>query len=169
MPLRVIVLPTIDKDARWQTADSRQKAVPMGTGHRILVIDDDAIFVKATAAVLESHGYHVDTASDGEEGMAKMVEHRPDLVLLDVMMTWPLEGVSVSRDMLARRELRNVPIIMVTSIRNSEFRAALPRGEFLHINSWLDKPCSPSDLVSEVAATLAQRQEQRGDLDEGAA
>ena len=130
----------------------------MDTGYRILVVDDDPIFVKSTKAILESHGYRVDSAQDGEEGLAKMKQEKPDLVLLDVMMAWPLEGVSISRDMMDNKELQGVPIIMVTSIRRSEYRGIFPQDEYLHIDSWLDKPCPPDKLVSEVAATLSRHE-----------
>jgi CheY-like chemotaxis protein len=121
---------------------------------RILVVDDDPIFVKATTAILESHGYEVESAANREEGLAKIQEEKPDLVLLDVMMDWILDGVSLSREMMAQRELRRIPIIMVTSIRGSEYRGAFPQDEYLHIDSWLDKPCPPEKLISEVEKTL---------------
>ena len=133
----------------------------MDAGYKILVIDDDPIFVKATQAILESHGYRVDSARDGEEGLAKMRQDIPDLVLLDVMMGWVLEGVSVTREMMDEKELRSIPIIMVTSIRGSEHRGMFPQDEYLHINSWLDKPCPPSELVSEIEATLSRHEKYR--------
>jgi CheY-like chemotaxis protein len=123
---------------------------------RILVIDDDPIFVKATTAVLESHGYYVDSAESGDAGLIRMKEIKPDLVLLDVMMDWVLDGVSVSREMMNQRELQRIPIIMCTSIRDSEYRGAFPQDQYLHIDSWLDKPCPPEKLVSEVEKTLAR-------------
>jgi|YNPNPStandDraft_1061719.scaffolds.fasta_scaffold05416_9 DNA-binding response OmpR family regulator len=130
----------------------------MNASHRILIIDDDPAFTKATKAVLEAHGYAVDEAKDGEEGLAKMRQQKPDLVLLDVMMAWPLEGVSVSREMMDQRDLQQIPIIMVTSIRSSEHRGAFPQDEYLHIDSWLDKPCPPERLLSEVERTLARHE-----------
>jgi len=133
----------------------------MGAGYKILVIDDDPIFVKSTRAILEFHGYQVDSAQHGDEGLAKMREDTPDLVLLDVMMDWVLEGVSVSREMMEEKELRGIPIIMVTSIRSSEHRGVFPQDEYLHINSWLDKPCAPSKLLSEIEATLSRHQRYR--------
>lgn len=133
----------------------------MDAAYKILVIDDDPIFVKTTRAILESHGYQVDSAQDGDEGLAKMREDIPDLVLLDVMMGWVLEGVSVSREMMDEKELRSIPIIMVTSIRSSEHRGVFPQDEYLHINSWLDKPCAPSKLVSEIEATLSRHERYR--------
>ncbi len=128
----------------------------MNAGRKIIIIDDDPAFTKATKAVLEADGSFVDSAQDGEEGLAKMSQQKPDLVLLDVMMAWPLEGVSVSREMMAQRDLQHIPIIMVTSIRGSELRGAFPQDEYLHIDSWLDKPCSPDQLLAEVERTLAR-------------
>jgi CheY-like chemotaxis protein len=121
---------------------------------RILVVDDDPIFVKATTAILESHGYGVSSAANRDEGLAKIKEEKPDLVLLDVMMDWVLDGVSVSREMMAERELRRIPIIMVTSILNSEHRRVFPQDGYLHIDSWLNKPCPPDKLVAEIEKTL---------------
>jgi DNA-binding response OmpR family regulator len=87
-----------------------------------------------------------------------MQEQIPDLVLLDVMMDWVLDGVSVSRSMMREPALQRVPIIMVTSIRDSEYRGSFPQDEYLHINTWLDKPCSPDQLVSEVEAVLERHE-----------
>ncbi len=127
----------------------------MDSEHRVLIIDDDPAFVKATEVVLESHGYQVDSARDGDEGLAKMEQWKPDLVLLDVMMNWPLEGVHVSREMMKRKELRDIPIIMVTSIVDTQYRELFLQNEYLHIDSGLLKPCSPSALVAEVKRVLS--------------
>jgi CheY-like chemotaxis protein len=131
----------------------------MSVGRKILVVDDDPIYVKSTRAILESHGYQVDSAENGEEALAKMGQEKPDLVLLDVMMDWVLEGVTISQEMMSQRELQPIPIIMVTSIRDSEYRGTFPQDQYLHINSWLDKPCPPDKLVAEVKRTLARHQE----------
>ena len=130
----------------------------MDKAYKILIIDDDPLFVKSTQVVLESHGYQVDSAQGGDEGLAKMKEQTPDLVLLDVMMDWVLDGVSVSREMMKQPGLRDIPIIMATSIRNSEYQSTFPQDEYLHINSWLDKPCAPQDLVAEIKSTIARHQ-----------
>ena len=126
---------------------------------RVLVIDDDPIYVKSTTAILEAHGYQVESASNREEGLAKMAEHKPDLLLLDVMMDWVLDGVSVSREMMEQQDLRRIPIVMVTSILNSEYRGVFPQDEYLHIDSWLNKPCPPDKLVAEVEKTLARHKQ----------
>ena len=128
----------------------------MGQKNKILIIDDDPIYVKSTRAILESHGYQVDSAANGDAGLSKMKQEMPDLVILDVMMDWVLEGVTVSQEMMSQHELRSVPIIMVTSIRGSEYKGLFPQDQYLHINSWLDKPCAPDKLVSEVEKILAR-------------
>ena len=131
----------------------------MGSGQRVLIIDDDPIYTKSTQAILESHGYQVDTAQGGDEGLSKMREQIPDMVLLDVMMDWVLEGVSVSRSMMDDPALNKIPLIMVTSIRSSEYQATFPQDQYLHIDSWLDKPCPPDKLVSEVKRILARHEQ----------
>ena len=103
---------------------------------RILVIDDDPIFVKTTTTILKSHGYQVDSAQGRDEALSKMGEQIPDLVLLDVMMDWVLDGVAISREMMEQKELRRIPVIMCTSIRSSEYQGVFPQDEYLHIDSW---------------------------------
>jgi two-component system OmpR family response regulator len=129
------------------------------SSERILVVDDDPIYLRSSRAVLESHGYQVDTARNGSEALVIMEREKPDLVILDVMMDWVLEGVNVSQEMMSCRELQSIPIIMVTSIRSSEYKGMFPQDQYLYVNSWLDKPCSPDQLFSEVENTLARHKE----------
>ena len=134
----------------------------MESPYRILIIDDDPIYLKVMAAVLESHGYLTESAGDGQEGLEKMRQQPPDLVLLDVMMSWALDGVTVSRQMMEDSKLRRVPLIMVTAIRSTEYSGVFPQDEYLHIDGWLDKPCQPEKLLSEVETVLARHKASRG-------
>ncbi len=127
----------------------------MNSGHKILIIDDDPVWVKAATMILESEGYSVDSAQDGDEGLAKMEQRKPDLVLLDVMMKRPLEGISVSREIARQQKLRDIPIIMVTSVLDTEYSDAFLQSEHLPIASTLLKPCSPSRLLAEVERVLS--------------
>jgi CheY-like chemotaxis protein len=128
----------------------------MADQRRILVIDDDPIFLRTTQSILEAEGYQVDSAQNGDEGLAMAARIKPDLVLLDVMMDWPLEGVSVSEELLNSADLRAIPVIIVSSIRSSEYRGSFPLDRYLHVDSWLDKPCPPDRLLDEVQETLAR-------------
>jgi CheY-like chemotaxis protein len=125
---------------------------------RVLIIDDDPAFAMATTMLLQEAGYKASWAKNADEGLAAMQKEQPDLVLLDIMMDWVLDGVHVSREMSRIPELRDIPVIMVTSIADSEYRGAFPQDEYLHIDSWLFKPVDPARLISEVNR-LAKKKE----------
>ncbi|MCS7283512.1 MAG: response regulator, partial [Anaerolineae bacterium] len=76
---------------------------------RILVVDDDPDFLLICRRILEAEGYHVMEARSGDQALQMMRKTRPDLVLLDVMMTTTLEGVDVSREMEADPQLKDIP------------------------------------------------------------
>ena len=128
----------------------------MATGRRVLIVDDDLAYVKSTELVLSAHGYEVDTARNGDEALAKMQAQTPDLVLLDIMMDWALDGVHVTREMLRQQQLQGIPIIIVSSIVDSEYRDMFPQDQYLHFDVWLDKPCPPSRLVAQVEEVLSR-------------
>lgn len=128
----------------------------MVSGRRILIVDDDPAYIKSTQLVLESHGYVVDSANSGDEALSRLRAQRPDLVLLDIMMDWALDGVNVTRQMLRDRELQGIPVIIVSSIIDSEYRDMFPQDEYLHFDYWLDKPCPPSVLVQRIETVLSR-------------
>ena len=66
---------------------------------KVLVIDDDPDFVEATSVLLESRGYQVATASEGEEGFNKAKEGKPDIILLDVMMKHDTQGFEIAKNL----------------------------------------------------------------------
>ena len=128
----------------------------MVAGYKVLIVDDDPAYTKSTQLVLESHGYEVESASSGDEALVEMRSNSPDLVLLDIMMDWALDGVNVTRQMLRDRELQGIPVIIVSSIVNSEYRDMFPQDEYLHCDYWLDKPCPPDVLVSRIENVLSR-------------
>jgi CheY-like chemotaxis protein len=128
----------------------------MSQPDKILIVDDDPDFVAATRLVLETEGYAVDSASGGAEALARIEHDPPDLMLLDVIMASPLEGVRVSQQMMTRRGLKDIPIIMITSILSTNHAEEFPQDQFLHINAWLNKPCPPAQLLAEVRSALAR-------------
>jgi len=121
---------------------------------KILVVDDDPDFVEATRMVLESAGYDVISAADGDEGLRKVRDEQPDLVILDVIMKTVLDGLYVSQQMADHPEQHDIPILMVTSIANSDYAALFPTDEYVHINDFVSKPISPDDLLRRVRALL---------------
>ena len=90
---------------------------------KILVIDDDADIVEAVKIVLESKGYAIITANEGDAGYKKAEAERPDLVILDVMMKTKDQGFQVSYKLKNNPELSKIPILMLTSVgRETGFR-----------------------------------------------
>ena len=121
---------------------------------KILVVDDDPDFVEITSIILENNGYDVVSASDSEEAIEKMRSEKPDLVLLDIMMSQPLDGVEVSRKMLEDGTLNKVPIIVVSSITDSPHLAEFPSNEYLPLDDWITKPAQPEDLLAKISKYL---------------
>jgi len=120
----------------------------------ILVVDDDPDFVEATRMVLEKAGYDVISAADGDAGLKMAREIKPDLVILDVIMKTVLDGLHMSRQMADDPVQRQTPILMVTSIANSDYAALFPTDEYIHIDDFVSKPIAPDDLLRRVGALL---------------
>ena len=122
---------------------------------KILVVDDDPDFVEATRMVLEAGGYQVVSAADGDEGLRRVRDERPDLVILDVIMTTVLDGLHMSQEMANDPEQHDTPILMVTSIANSDYAALFPTDEYIHIDDFVSKPIKPENLLEKVASLLS--------------
>jgi len=117
---------------------------------QILVVDDNANNVEILRMRLESHGYEVVTAVDGEAGLAAVRDQLPDLILLDIMMP-KLDGVEVCRRIRADTSLPFIPIILVTAKSDpKDVVAALEAGG----DEFLTKPVDHAALVARVKSML---------------
>lgn len=123
---------------------------------RILIVDDDPDFVEIIKIVLESKGYSVVSASEGKEALKMMRKERPSVVLLDVMMSYVLDGLHLSQEMREDPDLRDIPVIMVSSIAGSPYAGMFPTDEYIPIDEWVSKPVNPQDLMKRVAKYIAQ-------------
>ena len=121
---------------------------------RILLIDDDPDFCLAHRLVLESAGYIVDEAANGEEGLAKMQANKPDLILMDVMMTAPLEGYYATQQISDDPALSRIPILMVSAIASTQYAQAFPTDQYLGIREFISKPIEPKKLLAKVKRYL---------------
>jgi CheY-like chemotaxis protein len=131
---------------------------------RVLLVDDDVDFVEVNRLALEQAGFHVMTAYDGDEGFRQAAEHRPDVVVLDVMMRTPEEGFELARRLRGDQRTEKLPLLMLTGV-NEVNRA---RGLFtfsdrdrdatwLPVDRFLEKPIAPERLVPAVREVLAER------------
>jgi CheY-like chemotaxis protein len=118
---------------------------------KILIVDDDPDFVETTRLVLESAGHEVLSAFDGADGLRQVLSHKPDLVILDVIMASVLDGLNLSRDLADDPLTRDIPILMVTSIANTDYAALFPTDEYIHIDGFVSKPIAPQDLLRHAA------------------
>lgn len=126
----------------------------------ILVIDDDPDFLDFCAIVLESAGYRVYTATNAQAGLQIMHEHCPDLVIVDVMMSYTLNGWSVSRQMAQDPVLCQIPVLMVSAIVNEEDQEIFPSDGRIRIDAFMRKPLNPSDLLQRVSELVHHSQSQ---------
>jgi CheY-like chemotaxis protein len=124
---------------------------------KILVVDDDPDFQNATRIVLEKEGHTVIVAKNGDEGYQRSQTDQPDIVILDVMMDSVLDGVSMSQQMHDDESTRAIPILMVTSIANTDYAELFPTDEYIHIQAFLSKPIEPAKLIKQVNKLLAKK------------
>lgn len=123
---------------------------------KILVVDDDPDFVNATRIVLEKHAHQVISATSGDKGYQRAVDDLPDMMILDVIMDTVLDGLSLSQRMHDNPALRDIPIIMVTSIANTDYAELFPTDEYIHINAFMSKPISADELIRQVNKNLSK-------------
>jgi len=123
---------------------------------KILVVDDDRDFIKITSMILQANNYEVVTAANGEQGLKAMRREKPDLVILDVMMSYVLDGIDVRRTMAQDRDLKDIPVIMATSLTAAKAQGALPTDEYVPASEWIHKPIDPDVLLDRVKKSLGK-------------
>lgn len=87
--------------------------------HRILVVDDDPRLLHIVAMYLGIEGYDVASASNGEEGLKQVEAHRPELVILDIMMPG-MDGVEACRRIRADPETAHIPVLMFSALSGDD-------------------------------------------------
>jgi len=118
---------------------------------KILLIDDDVDFVEATKIVLESKPYEVIVAYEGNEGLRKASEEKPDLIILDVIMPVK-DGFTVAEQFKKDPELSKIPVVMLTAYAGMGGETSVPvsAGLTLEAEDYIDKPVSPEELLQRV-------------------
>ncbi|MDH4207704.1 MAG: response regulator [Anaerolineae bacterium] len=124
---------------------------------RILLVDDDPDFVKITKRILDSRGYDVETASSGAQALKTMRSGspKPDLVLLDIMMDYITDGLDVSNAIQRDPLLKDIPVIMVTSLTGVKSQEIFPSDQRVAVRGWLSKPVRAETLLKAVQDSLA--------------
>ncbi len=118
---------------------------------KILVVDDDPTLSELICYSLEAEGYMVLVAGDGQEGMRKFHESRPDLVILDVSMP-KLDGFEVMQRV---REMSDTPVIMLTAQGQED---DVVRGLDLGADDYMTKPFRLGELLARIRSNLRRAQ-----------
>ncbi|MFC1864653.1 response regulator transcription factor [Chloroflexota bacterium] len=124
---------------------------------KILLVDDDLDFVEATKTVLESK-YQVITAYNGNEGLEKVVEERPDLIILDVMMP-EKDGFTVCKELKENPRyyfFSKIPVLLLTAFGRGveETNIPLSAGVNTQAEDYVPKPVSPEELLRRAEELL---------------
>ncbi len=118
---------------------------------KILIVEDEEIVLGLLQKKLSQEGYEVSVARDGEEGLKKMMEIKPDLVLLDVVMP-KMGGFEVMEEMQRDRELKKIPVIVVS---NSGQPVEIDKVRELGARDWLIKTeFDPQEVIDKVKKQL---------------
>lgn len=116
----------------------------------ILIIDDSPTEVQVFSSLLEKNGFRVSSASNAEDGIARVRQERPDLVIMDVIMPG-MNGFQATRTLSRDAATANIPIIIVTTKAMQTDRAwGLRQGA----RDFLTKPIDPRDLISRIHGLL---------------
>ncbi|MBU2552596.1 MAG: response regulator [Proteobacteria bacterium] len=132
----------------------------MGADRNILIIDDDRDLVNSVRIILESRNYRVRTAHNSEEGLKRIEEEAPDLIILDVMMATDTEGFDLAYKLNRNPQTKDIPILMATAFPQKmaqegpeSFQHIL--GETWPVSLFLEKPIDPEELLSAVEDLLS--------------
>ena len=123
---------------------------------KVLVCDDERNIVRMIQVSLSREGYDVVTAYDGKEGLEKVKEEKPDILVLDVMMPY-MDGFEVLKTLRREPETENLPVIMLTAKAQDK---DVFEGYQFGADMYLTKPFNPRELISFIQRLSSGAQEQ---------
>lgn len=128
----------------------------MSERKQLLMIDDDPDFVEGIQSILKKK-YDVDVAYNPKDGLAALGKKKYDLLLLDIMMGRGAEGVMIARKMSKDPKLREIPVLIMTGIREQIaflFGSQALHPHFVEVDELLEKPVDPRQLVERIEALM---------------
>ena len=136
-----------------QVQEIRKAEEEESAGVTVMVVDDSITVRKVTSRLLERHNMNVLTAKDGVDAVTLLQEHKPDVMLLDIEMP-RMDGYELARHIRHTAELRDIPIMMITSRTGEKHRQ---RAMDLGVDRYLGKPYQEADLLDNIYTLLAER------------
>lgn len=122
---------------------------------KILIVDDDPDIVEACRLFLQKEGFQVSEAGNRKEGMKQLAAVKPDLLILDVMMEQPDDGLAMAQEI--RRAGNKVPILMLTSVGKVSGLSFGKDKTMVPVDEFVEKPVEPAALVKKVKALLQSK------------
>jgi len=119
---------------------------------KVLIVDDDTDLLEAGRLVLEKEGHNIASATNRRDGMQAIESFRPDLLILDIMMEQPDDGIAMAQEL--RRKGFKAPILMLTSITKVTGMEYGRDDALVPVDDFQEKPIDPASLVAKVNALL---------------
>lgn len=121
--------------------------------NKVFVVDDDLSMLEYVKSILKKWGYQFSSCNNGEECVEKIKEEKPDLILLDVMLTG-IDGITVCRRLKSDKEISYIPIIITTSLTDSTtIRDAHAFGAIDYISKPFDKNLLKTKIEKAILQT----------------
>lgn len=125
---------------------------------KILLIEDDPLMRRLYQKIFKFEGYEVEVAEDGEEGLSKVRDVNPTLILLDIMMP-KMNGLQVLDKLKADPDTKSIPVIVLTNLAGEkDAETALTKGAVKYIIKSEQEPKQIADMVKEVLAGYTRDQ-----------
>lgn len=121
----------------------------------ILLVDDDPDFVEAVRVIVESGGYDVEVAYDGEEGLEAVAKRKPDLIVLDVMMP-VMNGHEACAKLKGSDDTKEIPVILLTAVADRVTTSTYTHRDMLESEAedYMPKPVEPNELLERIESWL---------------
>lgn len=127
---------------------------------KILVVDDDPDILEAITMILEARGFEAIRANNGIEGLGRIENNKPDLIIMDLLMP-KMDGFTMFKTLQEAKwsKYKKIPVLILTSVREdaSRRRYELETGKELSADDYLEKPFSPDLLLERVNKLLAHK------------
>ena len=118
---------------------------------KILIIDDDPDIIEAATVLLESKNYKVFSETDPDKGFESALSNKPDLIILDIMMTEPDDGFFLLKKL--KKNNITAPVIIYSSVSNA-LGYDFGKNSLIQVDEFIDKPAEPEMLLNTIEKLL---------------
>ena len=130
-----------------------QEEANPNNGKQILIIEDDFFVRDLYDRELSREGFEVSTAEDGAEGLLKVIEEKPDLILLDIMLP-KMSGLDVLKKVKEKEEVKDIPVVLLTNLgQDSVIREGFTLGAIGYL---IKAAYTPTQIIEEVKKFLRE-------------